>query len=57
MLMILRRNQIEVCVNLIVVAVLLRSLKRLQPRVHCVKHDLMLPDQVLNDHVQRVFAH
>ena len=57
MLMILRRNQVKISVNLIVVAVFVRSLKGLQPRIHGIENDLMLLDQVLNNHVERVLAH
>ena len=49
-------NQVEVCIDLIVIAVFVRAFEGLQSRVDGVEDDLVLTDQVLDHQVQRVLT-
>ena len=49
-------NQVEVCIDLIVIAVFVRAFEGLQSRVDGVEYDLVLTDQVLDHQVQRVLT-
>ena len=49
-------NQVEVCIDLIVIAVFVRAFEGLQSRVDGVEYDLVLTDQVLDHQVQCVLT-